>query len=195
MKLRNKKTGQIVDLQSFTMHYSYDFDYGVDARGKQPCSTYNKTLKEICEEWEDYPEEPKTVWDLEDGDLYYSIDIRGTIELNTWSSHGVDYNIRNAGNVFLTKEEAEKELARRKAKVVIERDTKGFKPDWSKLEQLKWFIYYRSYEDNFTEKIGLHIYCNREINVSTIYFTTKEDAEKSIKTHEKEWKIYLGVEE
>ena len=34
-----------------------------------------------------------------------------------------------------------------------------------------------------------------EWDLGTIFFATKGDAEESIKKHEKEWKIYLGVED
>lgn len=144
----------------------------------------------ILKDWfEEIPEEPKTVWDLEDGDLYYSIGIRGTIELNTWTSHEVDYDVRNAGNCFLTSENVEKELARRKAKVILERDTKGFKPDW-KNSDFGYAVYYDVMREDH------RLSCNWDEYIDgSIRFKTEEDAEESIKNHEKEWKIYLGVEE
>lgn len=54
MKLRNKKTGKIVELDHFSMHYNRPEEWGV-----QPCSTWNHSLAELNEEWEDYkPAEP-----------------------------------------------------------------------------------------------------------------------------------------
>ena len=54
MKLRNKKTGEIVELDHFSMHYNRPEEWG-----QQPCSTWNRSLAELNEEWEDYkPTEP-----------------------------------------------------------------------------------------------------------------------------------------
>ena len=52
MKLRNKKTGKIVELDHFSMHYNRPEEWG-----QQPCSTWNHSLTELNEEWEDAPEE------------------------------------------------------------------------------------------------------------------------------------------
>lgn len=49
MKLRNKKTGKIVELDHFSMHYNRPEEWG-----QQPCSTWNHSLAELNEEWEDY---------------------------------------------------------------------------------------------------------------------------------------------
>lgn len=54
MKLRNKNTGEIVELDHFSMHYDRPEEWG-----QQPCSTWNHSLAELNEEWEDYkPKEP-----------------------------------------------------------------------------------------------------------------------------------------
>lgn len=54
MKLRNKKTGEIVELDHFSMHYNRPEEWG-----QQPCSTWNHSLAELNEEWEDYiPDKP-----------------------------------------------------------------------------------------------------------------------------------------
>lgn len=48
MKLRNRKTGEIVELDHFSMHYNRPEEWG-----QQPCSTWNHSLAELNEEWED----------------------------------------------------------------------------------------------------------------------------------------------
>lgn len=54
MKLRNKKTGKIVELDHFSVHYNRPEEWG-----QQPCSTWCHSLAELNEEWEDYePKEP-----------------------------------------------------------------------------------------------------------------------------------------
>lgn len=136
---------------------------------------------------EEILEQPKTVWDLREGDKYWGISLSeltgfhiGEHEFGLRAAH-----YREVGDVFLTREAAEKELARRKAKVILERDTKGFKPTY--------------------KQQGVCIFWNhdkRSLPLSdclffdgTLRFANHEDAEASIKAHEKEWKTYLGVEE
>lgn len=54
MKLRNKKTGKIVELDHISIHYNRPEEWG-----QQPCSTWDHSLAELNEEWEDYkPKEP-----------------------------------------------------------------------------------------------------------------------------------------
>lgn len=138
---------------------------------------------------EEIPKQPKTVWDLKYGDEYYAIASDGFITTEIYRyDNSYEHNSRvDIGNAFITKEEAEKELARRKAKVILERDTKGFKPDWE-----KYNYGVEVYWDHCGKKL---VYNWVELNDGTIRFKTDEDAQASIKAHEKEWKIYLGVEE
>lgn len=67
MKLRNKKTGEVVDVESLGHAESLKEKYGyqvtlswaTEYENLSQCRTY-KTLAELNEEWEDYkPEEPK----------------------------------------------------------------------------------------------------------------------------------------
>lgn len=144
----------------------------------------------ILTDWfEEIPEPQKTVWDLKSGDDIWVI-AEGIVFGGTWGYSDYEPE-RDAGDVFLHREEANKELARRKAKQVLLRDTKGFKPDWSEhnLKLEKWYVAW-SIQGGFLEIDYTNFYRDNRI-----YFATKEDAEASIKIHEKEWKIYLGVEE
>ena len=96
------------------------------------------------------------------------------------------------GWAFEAEQEAKEYLEWLKARVVLLEDTKGFKPDWKDKNQMKWHVeYYNEHMDN-----KFYIYGDSVYQVSeTIYFKRKKDAVNSIKNHEKEWKIYLGVEE
>lgn len=134
---------------------------------------------------EEIPERPKTVWDLKIGDAYYIPDWDDQVGFDTWLDRPKDLMRRTLGNCFLTKEEAEKELARRKAEVVLKRDTKGFKPNY---EQQGVCVYW--HHDGKRLEFSDCIYLD-----GTIRFATHEDAETSIKAHPDEWKTYLGVEE
>lgn len=140
---------------------------------------------------EEIPEQPKTVWDLKKGDEYYAISFDGCVTHEHINEVTLDYHERviGIGNAFLTKEEAEKELVRRKAKVILERDTRGFEPDWYNILQHKYDVYY----DYVNCKLSVCTYsiCSSH---QSLWFATKEDAEASIKTHSNEWKTYLGVE-
>lgn len=143
-------------------------------------STLEKSPNILKDCFEEIPEEPKTVWDLKEGDKCYVLNTEGMILERIWGSVIGLKSCRAYGNLFLAKEEAEKELARRKAKVILERDTKEFKPDWSNKDQNKTLVYY----DSINKKMRV-IPCS--VNAfGEIYFATREDAEGSIKNHEKE---------
>ena len=73
--------------------------------------------------------------------------------------------------------------------IKILEDTKGFKPDWNDERQWKHSVAY----DHVDQSFEFSSMFRR--NAGNIYFETKEDAEKSIKNHKKEWKTYLGIEE
>lgn len=164
------------------------------------CAYSEHTLKKfpnILKEWfEEIPEEPKTVWDLREGDEYYAISFDGRVTHEYINEVTLDYHERviGIGNAFLTKKEAEKELARRKAKVILEQDTKGFKPSRGE----KYFKYGRGDEYEHVEVYydGENLDTTADIGLDgCIYFESHEDAKASIKAHPDEWKTYLGVEE
>lgn len=158
---------------------------------------YDKAVLDICPniltEWfEKIPEETKTVWDLEDGDQCWYIDMESLDEVRKiiWGEvPDLCVCCRTYGELFLSVQEAKQELARRKAKQVLLRDTKGFKPDWSDSGQNKTLIYYDS-GDKKMKVIPWSVNA-----MGGIYFANQADAEASIKAHPEEWKTYLGVEE
>lgn len=103
MKLRNKKTGEIVDLVEgyLTDHAGEKIVLSPESIGDKEYM-YN-SLAELNEEWEDY-EEPEEYW--------YITDI-GCVGLET---DGKQVETRKAcGNYFRTKEEAEKAVEKLKA--------------------------------------------------------------------------------
>lgn len=141
----------------------------------------------ILTEWfEEIPEEPKTVWDLKTNDIFFVIE-DGRIAGGKWNWSDYTRN-RDAGDVFLTKNEAEKELAWRKARTILQRDTKGFKPNYRECN-FGWGVSYEvmdrepHFETDWAEWVD-----------GTIRFATEADAKASIKAHEKEWRIYLNPE-
>lgn len=144
----------------------------------------------ILRDWfEEIPEEPRTVDDLKYGDKFYSISSDGFITTETYQlDKQYDDDMRIAlGNAFMTKDDANREIARRKAKTILLRDTKGFKQD---VGNYFYYVYYNygSRELRIDYHTGNNLYDH-------LAFDTKEDALASIRAHEKEWKAYLGVEE
>ena len=109
MKLRNKKTGEIIDSKELLTDefiidlFSKDFDY------------FNSKICKLQDEWEDY-EEPKEYWFLSGGGDVLSIE-----DMNTVS----DKEHKLIGNYFETREEAEKAVEKLKAAKLLK--DMGFK--------------------------------------------------------------------
>ena len=104
MKLRNKKTGEIVDTLCRD-DITKGLAFGVDHHDGNPTMAYYSSLAELNAEWEDY-EEPKEYWYLENNleafRSYYCDDY-------------IDATRKEIGNYFETKEEAEKAAEKLKA--------------------------------------------------------------------------------
>lgn len=135
---------------------------------------------------EKIPEKPKTVWDLEKHSICWIIG-NGAVYWDAWGNVVFGVEKRAVGNIFLTKKEAEKELARRKAKQILLKDTKGFKPSAGH------YFYYVYYNYNSRElRVDRHTGTNA---YGLLAFATQADAEASIKAHPDEWKNYFGIDE
>ncbi len=119
MKLKNKKTGEIVSLEGELL-----FDNEV------MLLKHYASLAELNAEWEDVPEEPKEYW---------CIDWTGGINHITVLD-GVDKyeeNKKQIGNYFETKEEAEKAVEKLKAWKRL-KDEYDFKfTGWKRDEQFR----------------------------------------------------------
>ena len=115
MKLRNKKTGIIGEL-----HFVPDKEYHFTVVTEDPADVMiYKKLADLYADWEDY-EEPKE---------YYAIDLQG--DIIRWARHSWDEKttnkIKEIGNYFETKEEAD--LAVEKLKAWKRLKDKGFRFD------------------------------------------------------------------
>ena len=100
----------------------------------------NDIRKLIDDNWEDIKElviekaeaeqklKPKTIWDFNtnDRDSYYYIDEAGYLRPD-WFDEGYFEIRRDLGNAFLTEEEAEFELERRKIEAIMRKHSRPFK--------------------------------------------------------------------
>ena len=118
---------------------------------------------------------PKTVWDLGKGDSHVIVDECGKIrEYGDWLNCLAEKNIRDIGNVFLTREEAEKDTERRKVETLLlkhggRRWFKNHKPNWFIALEYEVEDNPRTYNATSIPKQG------------AIYFDTEEQAQKAVK--------------
>ena len=80
----------------------------------------------------------KTVWDLEKGDNYFVVYNDGDVVEHIWCDTCLGKSFRDHGNVFLTKEEAEKDVERRKVEALL---LKHGGRRWFKHGGANWVIY------------------------------------------------------
>lgn len=114
---------------------------------------------------------PKTVWDLIKGDIYYFIETNGGVYSCYWLADVNDLCRIEFGNVFLTKEEAEFELERRKCEaIMLKYGRRTFK-----YGKRNYFIVIFDKRMIIESAFNLHIYYQ-----GTIYFDTEELAQKAI---------------
>lgn len=137
--------------------------------------------------WEEVVEN-KTIWDLEVGDkYYYEANGIGEIWDTKWVNDYADKERLVIGNVFLTHEEAEEEVWKRKFETEMKRVFKPHECDWENSE-IKYSICYDTFEGTCTTS------SNRDLKMQgMIYCKDYETVEHFIKEHKKELKRYFGV--
>ena len=145
----------------------------------------HKILVEDIDDFDNWFEEVRTF-----GEYYYVIDVGHVGYLEDGSYRPNDTLGRmEIGNIFKTREEAEKYLEYLKAKEVIKQDTNDFKPDWKDSRQEKIYGRWDSYLKELFHGSTLE---NKD---STIYFKTEKDIRESFRKHPNEWKAYLTYEQ
>ncbi len=124
--------------------------------------------------------EKKSAWDLTIGDRCWLISLDGGIAEYKWAdAEGyVDEKLvygRFIGNCFATREDALKEVARRKAEVrlikLIADYNKGWVPDWKERNQSKYAFIYRN---NGTERCELVAYYSDQHCRDVFYLKDKQ---------------------
>lgn len=131
-------------------------------------------LDEIHEDLlEPYTEKHKSVWDLKEGDTYYSIYGNGNVSSEKkWFDDDYENNYREIGNTFLTREEAEFEVERRRIETKMIRLGGKRKTEQGKAN---WFFEYRPASG------GIEIlWSSYEMDQGVIYFDSEEKAEEAV---------------
>ena len=140
----------------------------------------NDIRKLIDDNWEDVKEyivekleagqKPKTIWDLDirDSERYHYINFNGDI-YSSYFNDIFDKHIRIIGNAFLTKEEAEFELERRKVEAIIRRYSRPFKLNESNYV-IKHNAKFKTVEIGFfsTADCGIPYFESEEIAIKVI---------------------------
>lgn len=118
------------------------------------------------------PPKPKTVWDLESGDKYFILYADGAAPEYEWRKDGyISKSYRDQGNVFLTKEEAEKDAERRVVETLL---LKHGGRRYFDGHNHNFHISLDEYEEH------LKVYILMTPTQGTIYFDTSARAEKAI---------------
>ena len=140
-------------------------------------------VEEIVKKYKDYevdeeklkefliPPKSKTVWDLKVGDVYYWTNSCGEIASCEWSNCETDVLRRAFGNCFLTREDAEFEVMRRKVETTL------LKYGRRKFKQGK--INYYIYNDLPSSLINSNYHIDYH-EQGVIYFDTNEQYEEAI---------------
>lgn len=135
--------------------------------------------------FEEIPEDHRR-WRAEKGELYWCVKNDGGTADDYEQRVDIDDGRYELGNYFKTEEEAQKASDWLKAFAVLRDDTKGFKPDWKNEKQKRWLVTY-NHEDGTVSPN--YCYNTQE---SVLYFANKDDAEESIKAHERQWLTFLN---
>lgn len=138
-----------------------------------------------------YIEKPKSVWDLKEGDTYYLIYGDGNVSSEKkWFDEDYENNYREIGNTFLTREEAEFEVERRKIETEMLR--LGGRRTFKEGEN-NWYIFYDFYTGHVDSDYDVYDNCGQ----GTIYFDSTKEVHNVIeRVGKKRLKKYiLGVDE
>lgn len=148
-----------------------------------------KKFPNILTEWFEEIKEPTDSihWKPKIGDRCFVLE-NTNIRLTAYTGMLRDYNAYRTGRVFRTEEECEKALDRELAKVRLQQ-TSDFEPIFES-EYGGWIVYF-DYENRMLDCAKVFS-CDRG---ELVRYATKEEAEKSIKENERDWKIYFGIKE
>lgn len=149
------------------------------------------TIKDIdnFDEWFEEIEEPTDSihWKPVIGEEYWSFYSDGGISRNVCTGGYWDTARYEMGRTYRTEEECKKARDRELAKVRLQR-TSNFKPDFEN-DRGGWVVYY----DYGCETLAVCRFDYYDAG-EPVRYATREEAEKSIRENEQDWKIYFGID-
>lgn len=180
------KAGDLFYISEYGALVHDDGGFGVIAYAQRTLDMFPNILTE----WFEQIKEPTDSirWEPECGEEYWVVNSYGLIVKRIWSDSNEDINMYKLGIVHPTEEECEKARDRELAEVRLRR-TSNFKPDFKNANG-GWII---GYNYHYGELVCTDIDCADY--GEPVRYKTEEDAEKSIKENEQDWKIYFGIEE
>lgn len=179
------KAGDLFYISEYGALVYDDGGYGVMAYSQSELDRFPNILTEWFEEIQEPTD--SIHWKPKKGEKYFYINEYGDIECETWNNDDADNRLMAMGLIRRTEEKCEEARDRRLAEVRLRR-TSDFKPDW-KNEKYGYSIFYGPR----SKKLFVTI---RTIDGGEIVrYATQEEAEKSIKEHEADWKKYFGIKE
>lgn len=150
-----------------------------------------KKFPNILTEWFEEIQEPTDSihWKPKNGDKIWYLDENGNTNF-TYFDEDDSYNLSRFefGNTYRTSGECEQARERKLAEVRLQR-TSDFKPDFENGEG-GWLVFY-NHKDRELHTAADPIADSGE----PVRYATKEDALKSIRENERDWKIYFGIKE
>lgn len=175
-KINDKKVWFYYDIKSTNTNRVFD-SFCVISKSK-----INEWLEEI--------KKPKSIWNLKEIDdyFYYIWKYWEIRETNMWTEEMSEY-----WNIFLTLEEAEKELEKIKAIQKIKKYCweNWIETDYKKIEDGK-FCYLIAY-DFLNDRLSIIRISEVNIFYSPIWYFSEENTEKILEKFEEELKIILDV--
>lgn len=126
-------------------------------------------------------------WKPKYDDWYFYISDHGSVCSDIWNDNYTDNKRLAFGFVYRTEEECKAALDRKLAEVRL-RLTSDFEPDF-KNGKGGWIVFYdHECETLAIFKIGCYD------SGEPVHYATREEAEKSIRENEQDWKIYFGID-
>lgn len=182
------KAGDILSLER-SQEYGY-FKLCKDRSNPRSIELYEGIVEGFIDNFDEWFEE------IEEPKIFFTIDIYKSKfkEINTdyysgWSALEVK-NIKDLGLLFKTVEKTKKYLEYLKAKVIIKKDAKGFKPDWNNEDENR----YRGCWD-LKKDTTIWMYESGAFKEPLIFFKSVKDIKESFEKHPNEWRTYLTYEQ
>lgn len=124
-------------------------------------------------------EEKHSDYNFKQGDEYYYIDSMGLILQGRWKDTNGDRLGFSFGNVYRTREEAEKACLsikiHNRLRMFAEEVNEGWKPDWTSHDELKWHCAYDEFSAYWITVGDCYTY-----RLNQVYFRTEELAQRAI---------------